>query len=216
MFDVVQGRSASDLDSYMRSLKGKEAVQVVCIDLSSSYKSIVKQHFPKAMIVADRFHVIRQLNHQCLQAYQQIAPGLKYQRGLLLALRMNPEKLTAKRLKQRNDYFTEQPAIEAIYRFKQRLHQLLMYKHCTAKKCRRLIPIFLRRIAELKASPFQSLQMLGNTLYQWREEIARMWRFTKSNGITEGFHRKMKLIQRRAYGFKNFDNYRLRVRVLCG
>ncbi|WP_420324355.1 transposase, partial [Legionella rubrilucens] len=28
-------------------------------------------------------------------------------------------------------------------------------------------------------------------------------RFSKSNGITEGFHRKMKLIQRRAYGFKN-------------
>ncbi|WP_415270926.1 transposase, partial [Legionella pneumophila] len=27
---------------------------------------------------------------------------------------------------------------------------------------------------------------------------------------------KMKLIQRRAYGFRNFENYRLRVRVLCG
>ncbi|HAU1191438.1 TPA: transposase, partial [Legionella pneumophila] len=24
-----------------------------------------------------------------------------------------------------------------------------------------------------------------------------------------------KLIQRRAYGFRNFDNYRTRVRVLC-
>lgn len=38
---------------------------------------------------------------------------------------------------------------------------------------------------------------------------------TKNNGITEGFHRKMKLIQRRAYGFRNFENYRLRVKVLC-
>ena len=38
-----------------------------------------------------------------------------------------------------------------------------------------------------------------------------MWRFTKNNGIIEGFHRKMKLIQRRAYGFKNFSNYRLRL-----
>ncbi|HAT9261294.1 MULTISPECIES: transposase, partial [Legionella] len=28
-------------------------------------------------------------------------------------------------------------------------------------------------------------------------------------------HRKMKLIQRRAYGFRNFENYRLRVKVLC-
>nr|WP_280524225.1 transposase [Legionella gratiana] len=30
-----------------------------------------------------------------------------------------------------------------------------------------------------------------------------------------GFHRKMKLIQRRAYGFRN-ENYRVRVKVLCG
>jgi hypothetical protein len=56
---------------------------------------------------------------------------------------------------------------------------------------------------------------LGNTLHNWSDEIVCMWRFTKSNRITEGFHRKMKLIQRKAYGFKNFDNYRLRVRALC-
>jgi transposase len=46
-----------------------------------------------------------------------------------------------------------------------------------------------------------------------------MRRFIKNNGIkgiTEGFHRKMKLIQRRAYGFRNFNNYRLRVIAQCG
>jgi transposase len=57
---------------------------------------------------------------------------------------------------------------------------------------------------------------LANTLKSWQEEIACMWRFTKNNGITEGFHRKMKLIQRRAYGFRNFNNYRLRVIAQCG
>ena len=30
------------------------------------------------------------------------------------------------------------------------------------------------------------------------------------------FHRKIKLIQRRAYGFRNFQNYRLRVIAQCG
>ena len=215
VFDVAQGRSSSDLSGYLSTLKGKERVKVICMDLSSPYKSLAKQHFPQAKIVADRFHVIRQLNQQSLQVYHQIDPGLKYQRGLLVILRTNPENLTPKKIEKRNAYFTKQPAVEAVYRFKQRLHQLLMYKHRTAKQCRRLIPIFLRRIAQLKASPFRPFKTLGKTLYQWREEIARMWRFTKSNGITEGFHRKMKLIQRRAYGFRNFDNYRLRVRVLC-
>ena len=43
-----------------------------------------------------------------------------------------------------------------------------------------------------------------------------MWRFTRNNGITEGFHSKMELISRQACGFRNFENYRLRVKVLCG
>ncbi len=43
-----------------------------------------------------------------------------------------------------------------------------------------------------------------------------MWRFNKSNGITEGCHRKMKLIQRRADGYRNFENARVRVKGLCG
>ena len=42
-----------------------------------------------------------------------------------------------------------------------------------------------------------------------------MWRFTRNNGITEGFHTKMEVLQRQAYGFRNFRNYRLRVRVMC-
>jgi len=33
-----------------------------------------------------------------------------------------------------------------------------------------------------------------------------MWRFTKSNAITEGLHNKMEVISRRAYGFRNFQN----------
>jgi transposase len=57
---------------------------------------------------------------------------------------------------------------------------------------------------------------LGETLYCWRDEIAAMWRFTKNNGITEGFHTKMEMISRQAFGFRNFDNYRKRVKVLCG
>lgn len=37
--------------------------------------------------------------------------------------------------------------------------------------------------------------------------------FTRNNGITEGFHTKMEVLQRQAYGVRNFDNYRLRVRL---
>ena len=69
---------------------------------------------------------------------------------------------------------------------------------------------------QLKESQIESLQTLGETLFAWRDEIGRMWRFSKTNSITEGLHNKMEMISRRAFGFRNFNNYRLRVLALCG
>jgi transposase len=215
IFDIVKGRSPKSLSDFLQKLPGKEAVKVICIDLSSTYRSLIKRYFPNAKIVADRFHVIRLMLHQCMQTYQEIDPKMKNQRGLLAALRTNPDNLTPERLKRRDEYLRQQPAIQSIYQFKRKLHRVLMKKTMQARRCKKIIPVFLRMVTALKESPFKRLATLGKTLYEWQEEVVRMWRFSKSNGITEGFHRKMKLIQRRAYGFRNFENYRLRVRVLC-
>lgn len=101
-------------------------------------------------------------------------------------------------------------------RFSQELCELLRIRRQNKEQCRKLAARLLDCINELCQSPFKAMSSLGRTLVTWKEEIARMFRFSKNNGITEGFYRKMKLIQRRAYGFWNFENYRLRVRVLCG
>ncbi len=89
-------------------------------------------------------------------------------------------------------------------------------KGLNQKDCRRILPEYVWLIEELKKIGFRHLQILGQTLENWKEEIARMFRFSKTNGITEGLHNKMEMISRRAFGFRKFENYRLRVRVLCG
>lgn len=215
IFDIVKGRSQKELSSYLASLQGKERVKVVCMDLSSTYRSIVKKHFPNARIVADRFHVIRLLQHQCMMTYRELDANVKNNRGILSLLRTRPDRLTNKKIAKRDLFMKDNPAIKAVYEFQQKLHQLLLFKAMNKDWCRKMIPKFLDMVNQLKNSPFKPLAALGRTFYFWREEIACMWRFRKSNGITEGFHRKMKLIQRRAYGFRNFENYRTRVRVLC-
>ena len=55
----------------------------------------------------------------------------------------------------------------------------------------------------------------GLTLESWFAEIACMWRFTRNNGTAEGFHNKMETINRVAYGFRNVENFRQRVKLLC-
>jgi transposase len=59
-------------------------------------------------------------------------------------------------------------------------------------------------------------QRLFSARHAWRQLLpehprsATMWRLTPNNGITEGFHTRMEMLQRQAYGLRNFTNYRLR------
>lgn len=216
IFDVTLGRSEKALKPFLDRLVGKDQVKVVCMDLSSTYRSIVQQHFPKAMIVADRFHVVRLVNHRFLETWGRLDPRGRANRGLLSLMRRLPRNLKPEQWDRLKKYLKSQPALESVYGFWQKLGRLLRIKNRTQAQCRRLIPHFLSALRQLRTSPFTPLQQLGETLESWKEEIVRMWRFTKTNGITEGFHNKMEMISRRAFGFRNFENYRLRVRVHCG
>jgi transposase len=215
IYDVVLGRSELSLEAYFQRLEGKAEVRVVCMDLASNYRSLVRLHFPQARIVADRFHVIRIINHHFLACWRDIDGVGSKNRGLLSLMRRHRHNLRADQQLRLAAYLAEHPVLETIYRFKQRLGYLLLKKHRTRKQCEQLVPRFLRAVYQLRQTGLAQLVQLGQTLAAWSEEIVAMWRFTRNNGITEGFHNKMELISRQAYGFRNFENYRLRVKVLC-
>ncbi len=99
--------------------------------------------------------------------------------------------------------------------FKEELCKLLNKKAQNQESCKRHIRQLKEMIGTLRYEAPEKFVKLAETLSDWFLPIIRMWRYTKNNGITEGFHRKMKLIQRRAYGYRNFANYRLRVLVEC-
>jgi len=215
VYDVVLGRSQAALESYLAKLPGKERVRVVCMDLASVYRALVRQHFPHARIVADRFHVIRLINHHFLACWRDLDPAGSKSRGLLSLMRRHRHKLTPDQQSRLLAYLAQHPALERIYRFKQRLCYLLLKKHRTRKQCEQLVPRLLGAIYELRQAGLAQLVSLGETLHSRSAEIATMWRFTRNNAITEGFHAKMEVLQRQAYGFRNFQNYRLRVKVMC-
>jgi len=215
IYDVVLGRSELALEAYFQSLEGKSEVRVVCRDLASNYRSLVRLHFPNARIVADRFHVIRLINHHFLACWRDLDAAGSRNRGLLSLMRRHRHNLRPEQHARLAAYLQTRPPLELIYRFKQRLCYLLLKKHRTRKQCEHLVPRFLRAVYQLRQAGLAPLVQLGQTLHSWSQEIGAMWRFTRNNGITEGFHNKMELINRQAYGFRNFHNYRLRVKVLC-
>ena len=216
VFDVVLGRSELSLEDYLTKLPNKDRVKVVVMDLSSTYRSIVRKYFPKAKIVADRFHVVRLINLQFLKVWKQFDPVGRQNRGLLSLMRRHEDKLSIEQKRNLEKYFIKFPHLKIMWKFKHDLHNLIRLKHLNKQTVWSKIHEFLPMLDQLKNSQLEALQTLGNTLYSWRDEIGRMWRFSKTNSITEGLHNKMEMISRRAFGFRNFQNYRLRVLALCG
>jgi len=217
IFDIAPGRSETELLPFLKSLEGRDRVKVVCMDMYSPYRSMVKKWFPNAKIVADRFHVIKLINQHFSKTCKLIDEDrLSWGRGgLIRAMCTKQDRLSDTKKQTLESYFEDQPAIKQLWIFWHELADLCRHKSESKAACKKLVVQLLSKVQLLRESPFQPLRTLGNSLKKWINPIGRMLRFDRSNGVVEGFHRKMKLIQRRAYGFRNLENYRLRVRVLC-
>ena len=216
VFDLSPGRSEAELAGYLSTLRGRERVRVICIDLSTTYRAMIRRWFPRAVIVADRFHTIRLVGVHLLRLARQLCPQLGWNRGWLALLRTRLDHLQPDQRGRLHQLFAQHPLLQGIYELKERLGALLRLKDQSKPACRAHIRQLLELIATLRQSGLEAAVTLAKALSDWTEEIVRMWRFSRTNGITEGFHRKMKLIQRRAYGFRSFANYRLRVIAQCG
>lgn len=213
VFDVKLGRSEPSLRPYLRKLEGKGEVKVIVMDLSETYRRIARRYFPQATIVADRFHVVRLVNHHFLKTWQKHHPEGRKNRGLLSLMRRHQWNLTQEQHANLMNYLAEFPVLQQLYVMKQKLIRFTLLKTLNANRARKKLPRFLELLELLKDSP---LSALAKTLTSWLEPIVAMWRFSKTNGITEGFHNKMEMMSRRAYGFRNFENYRTRVLAHCG
>ncbi len=183
---------------------------MVIMDLSETYRSIARRYFPNATIVADRFHVVRLINQHFLNVWKQHDPEGRKNRGLLSLMRRHQWHLSDEQHANLMGYLAAYPVLQALYVAKQKLIRFVLLMTLKARRARAKLPGFLTLLQD---SP---LRTLAKTLKSWLEPIIAMWRFSKSNGITEGFHNKMEMMSRRAYGFRNFENYRLRVLAHCG
>ena len=64
-------------------------------------------------------------------------------------------------------------------------------------------------------SNVKEIKTLRRTLLRWAYPILAYFKYGLTNGRTEGFNNKAKLVIKRAYGYKSFENYRLRLLNAC-
>src|SRR5216684_1369103 len=85
---------------------------------------------------------------------------------------------------------------------------------CSTVGCR-AAPVFTRLTDQMAGSQLPEIQTLRSTLMRWRFEILTYFASGLTNGRTEGFNNKAKVMKRRAYGYRSFANYRLRLLNAC-
>ena len=138
VFDVKLGRSELSLRQYLRRLPGKENVTLIAMDLSETYRNIAKRYFPNALIVADRFHVVRLINHHFLKAWQQHHPEGRRNRGLLSLMRRHQWRLSNDNLANLMAYLKDYPVLRALYGIKQELMRYILLKTVNEKRMARI------------------------------------------------------------------------------
>lgn len=207
--EAVLGKDKKTVMAQVSHIKGREQVKWAVIDMSDTYRSLVRELFPAARIVADKFHVLRLASPLLLKERKQIA-GFKKDlptRRLLLTSR---ERLEYWQCDKIDRYLADKNKLRELYWFKERLHTF--YRTKQPRVASRSIDDL---IARAKGSEFEELHRLGRTLHRWRTEILNYFESRLTNARTEAFNNTGKLVMKRAYGYKNHKNYRLRLLSAC-
>lgn len=206
---VALGKSHEQLWNQLEQIPGRENVKLVTLDLSDSYKSFVKGFFPNAQIVADRFHVQRLFNPILHQARIEIT-GNKRKNPARILLNKNRSNLKPYERSALDRWLAVHPKIKEVYEFKETMARL--YRIRGVRRAEYAID---RLIQCLGQSQNALLITLKNTLTRWKQEILNFFRFRLTNARVEGFNNVAKVIKRRAYGFRSFENYKLRLLNAC-
>jgi transposase len=180
---MIEKRNKEELEKYLKSW-GEEVlseIEEVSIDLWQPYKSVAENLMPQAEIVADRFHVMKQVN-------EELDRERKKQKKV-----SEQEKITEIR--------KQLPRLGEMHRLKEEFRKVFEESRDWREGLLKLSD-WLRESRELFPSSCQ-------TIKRWIGEIIAYFDRRTTQGVVEGINNKLKLIKRRAYGFRNFDNFKL-------
>jgi transposase len=210
---VGRGKAGEALYGFWRRLKASGAkIEAVAMDMSQAYARSVAQHLPGALIVFDRFHVMKLMNEKLDDLRRQLVReaesedakvAIKGTRWLLLyrrdnlprskarelekALEMNRPLATAYLLKEELALAWEQGSWEAMADF------------CCAW-CQKAI-----------ASGIDQLVSMAQSLTDHAAGLLSYTVTGMTNGRMEGINRKIKTMLRQFYGLRDNDFLRLKL-----
>lgn len=226
ILDVVEDRRLESLRAYfMRFPENvRRKVQGIVVDMYQPYMELIKECFPNASIIIDRFHIaqhmVRAMNRIRIQVMKTFDEDSlpykllkKYWKHLLKPRSKRKEgRWYCRHLRRRID---AEELVDLLLSYSEELKENWlafqnMYSSFDTRDSIRFFGWMQRYDGKLD----EKLATVIETFLKIESYIKNSFRTSLSNGVLEGINNKIKLIKRMAYGYRSFFNLRLRI-MLC-
>jgi transposase len=216
VIDVEEGRSAQQVWEFSEKLEAKggdcNKITQVASDMSAAYLSGIKDCFPNAKSVIDRFHV-SQLMREAMDVVRREEQGAKTSRNRRSGkkLLMIPQgKMDEQQQEKVRELSKQYPKTGRAFRMVQALDQVY--------KCNDIFEaesVFDKLYSWLQRSRLEPMKRVAQTLRQHKKEILAYYFQRLTNAVAEGINSTIQAGKRKARGFGTFQGFSTMILLEC-
>jgi len=211
VMEVVEGQGRQRVEEYLDKLAEPERVKAVAMDMHEPFRQAVRMCLPQAKVVADKFHLIRHINGALDRVRSRLQGGSRKgkKRDLFKSrytLLKGAERLVGWEKERLSQLFYRYPELGRAWVLKESFRA--WYRGTDRSKAEGRLVMLEKRIINDSLPEFNELL---HTFSNWREEILNYFDYHITNGFVEGKNNRIKTIKRMAYGYRNMDNFRMRI-----
>lgn len=215
VLDVLPTRNSDELHAYFNQypMKVRKKVRYIVMDLSSMFYNVMRSCFPKAKIIADKFHVVRLITWALDAVRKRVQKNFaknrrisfKHSKKLLLK---HSKKLTDEEKDRVAMMLSSSDELRLAYRLKELFYDVM--ESPTRQHFKARYKWFKYEAEDIG---IEEITKHLPTFDIWIKEIERSCVIGFTNGFIEGCNNRTKVLKRISYGFRNFNKFRNR--LLC-
>lgn len=211
VIDILPNRHENDLIRYFLQFESKKNVKYFVCDMNPHFRQVGKVCFKNAVIVADRYHVIRQAYWAMERVRKNEQNKLstrfrKYFKKSKYLLMKPMGKLTDEEADRLALMFEIAPRLADAYRLKNEFLTVIRSKSSAEGKQK--LADWLLAVEVMDLPEFHDCT---KAYHNWFNEILNSMDVPWSNGFIEGCNNKTKVLKRVCFGMRNFRNFRNRI-----
>lgn len=225
LLDLVAGRTGTGYATWLKERGGafRRRVQVATLDPFRGYKNAIDDELEDAVAVLDAFHVVKLAGAAVDEVRRRVQQQIHGHRGrkndplyrIRNILHAGAEHLTERQRTRLADAIAADERHDEVWVAYQCAQQVRAVYHQDSHAAGRAIAEKI--LTSFPSCPIPEIARLGRTLTQWREAfLAYFTTDGANNGGTEAINGLIELHRRIARGFRNRDNYRLRMLLIGG